>query len=57
MSKVVIGVVYAVVMIAVIVSVDLAFLRDQPVLRLAVNAAIAAVAAVLYMLVFRRRRP
>lgn len=55
MSRIVIGIIYALVMIAVIVTIDLALLRDQPLLRLLVNALIAAAFAAFYVLVIRRR--
>jgi len=55
MSKAAVGIIYALVMIAIIVSVDLLFLRDHPVIRLIVNVAIVAIAATIYLKVIRPR--
>jgi hypothetical protein len=46
--------IYVVVMIALIVTVDILFLRAHGWLRLAVNAGIVAVFAVVYLVFLRR---
>lgn len=49
MNKAVVGIIYAAIMIAIIVTIDFTFLRDQPILRLIINIAIVAAAAFIYM--------
>jgi len=49
MSKPVIGVLYALLMIAIIVGVDLLFLRDHVVARLISNIAIVLVFGFVYL--------
>lgn len=48
------GILYALVMIALIVGIDLAFLRDSTVLRLVVNVGIVAVFGIVYLRFFNR---
>ena len=48
------GIVFAVVMIAVIVAMDLLFFRNHAVARLVANVAVVAVALGVYTLLFRR---
>jgi hypothetical protein len=45
----VIGILYAVAMVAVVVGLDLLFFRDQPWLRLAVNVGIVLVFGAFYL--------
>lgn len=54
MNKTLIGIIYVIIMIAVIVLVDFTFLRDQPDLRLIVNVVMVAAFGALYLLVIRR---
>jgi hypothetical protein len=54
MSRLVAGVLYAVVMIAVIVGVDFAFFKDRFWERLAVNVGIVLVFAAFYWRFFQR---
>jgi hypothetical protein len=55
MGKAATGAVFAVAMVAVIVAVDILFLRHHPWPRLVVNIAIVAITAAIYLVVFRRR--
>jgi ABC-type Co2+ transport system permease subunit len=45
----VLGILYAVVMVAVVVGVDLLFFRDQPWLRLAANVGIVLLFGAFYL--------
>lgn len=54
MNKTLLTVVYAIVMVGLIVGVDLAFLRDDAVLRLFVNLGIVLLFGVGYFAVIRR---
>ena len=49
-----VSIVYGLVMVALIVGVDLLFLRDQPWLRLAVNVGIVLAFGIGYFVFFRR---
>ncbi len=55
MNRTASGIAYGLVMVAIIVGVDLAFLRHQPWLRLAVNVSIVLLFGVGYFVIFRRR--
>jgi len=48
-------VLYVVALVAIIVAVDLLFLRDHPWARLAVNVGIVAVWATVYLTVLKKR--
>jgi len=50
----VLGVVYALVLVAVILGVDVTFLRHHSVARLVVNVAVVVVFASIYWAFFRR---
>jgi len=52
MSKTAPGVLYALVMVAVIVSMDLLFFRDQPWQRLAANVGVALLFGAFYFRFF-----
>ena len=54
MSKVLVGIVYVAVMIAVIIGVDVAFLSHHFWLRLAVNVTIVVVFASIYLRFMRQ---
>jgi hypothetical protein len=54
MDRTALGVGYALVMVVVIVAVDLAFLRDQPWLRLAVNDGVVLLFGAGYLRFVRR---
>ncbi len=48
------GVLYAVLMIATVVAVDVLFLRDQAMLRLLVNIGIVAMFGAVYLIFIRK---
>ena len=54
MPKTIYSTLYALLMVALIVGVDLLFLRDQPWLRLAVNVGIVLAFGIGYFVFFRR---
>ncbi len=54
MGRLATGLAYALVMVAVIIGVDVLFLRQHTWLRLAVNIAIVAVFAAIYLRFVRR---
>ncbi len=54
-KQLVVGIIYALVMIGVIVGVDLAFLRDHPIPRLIVNVCIVLLFGIVYLTVIRKR--